>query len=359
MGCLEISAQVRDIPGRRGDSAGKIQGHHIESTSVYLPSVALRSDLGTNDWLVGNLPTHSYLMTAKPDVRGRTPAVKPPSVEPAATENAIAYEWAGARGETWCAHLTRMEAMLMPVNEPLIRALALDAPYRIADIACGGGGTTTEILRRAPAGSVAHGFDISDALINAARGRAQRDELGFEVADVATATARVPYDRMASRFGVMFFADPHAAFRNLACWLAPGGRFAFAVWGMPADNPWMMVVREVVAEIVAIPPFDPDAPTLFRYAEASKLLTELETVGFAELDARDWCGALPFGGGLPATEAARFALTSFASYADALASAGGQALAEAQRSLTERLLPHEQNGTVRMNARVHIVTGTR
>jgi trans-aconitate methyltransferase len=54
-----------------------------------------------------------------------------------------------------------MEAMLTPVDEPLVRALNLDAPCRIADIGCGGGGMTLEILRRAPAGSVVHGYDLS------------------------------------------------------------------------------------------------------------------------------------------------------------------------------------------------------
>jgi 16S rRNA A1518/A1519 N6-dimethyltransferase RsmA/KsgA/DIM1 with predicted DNA glycosylase/AP lyase activity len=54
-----------------------------------------------------------------------------------------------------------MEAMLTPVDEPLVRALNLDAPCRIADIGWGGGGMTLEILRRAPAGSVVHGYDLS------------------------------------------------------------------------------------------------------------------------------------------------------------------------------------------------------
>ena len=86
-------------------------------------------------------------------------------------ENNTAADWAAARGEKWRAQLAGMEAMLAPVNEPLIRALHLDAAYRIADIGCGGGGTTIEILHRAPAGSVVHGSDISPSLIESARAR--------------------------------------------------------------------------------------------------------------------------------------------------------------------------------------------
>jgi trans-aconitate methyltransferase len=69
-----------------------------------------------------------------------------------------------------------METMLTPVDEPLIRALSVDAPFRIVDIGCPGGGTTLEILRRAPAGSVVQGFDLSPALIDSARSRKRSDE---------------------------------------------------------------------------------------------------------------------------------------------------------------------------------------
>lgn len=71
-------------------------------------------------------------------------------------------------------------------------------------------------------------------------------------------------DRLVSRFGIMFFDDALAAFSNLVRWLAFGGRFAFAVWGHPAENPWMTTVRQVVAEIVDLPKPAAEAPGPFR-----------------------------------------------------------------------------------------------
>ncbi len=277
-------------------------------------------------------------------------------------ENPSATDWTAARGEKWRAQLTGMEAMLTPVDEPLIRALKLNAPCRIADIGCGGGGTTLEILRQAPAGSVVHGFDLSPALIELARSRKQSDEraIAFEIADMATATApEEPYDRLVSRFGIMFFDDPLAAFANLVHWLASGGRFAFAVWGPLAENPWMTSVRQVVAEIIDLPPSDPEAPGPFRYAEAEKLRTLLDRAGYGELDVSDWRGVLPIGGGLPAAEAANFALASFSSFGELLAEAGNEALNDARQSLTARLSRHQQDGAVRMDACIHIFTGAR
>ncbi len=277
-------------------------------------------------------------------------------------ENPTAYDWAGARGEKWRAQMSGMEAMLAPVDEPLIRALQLDAPYRIADIGCGCGGTTLEILRRARRGTTVHGFDISPTIVEAASARTPPNERGiaFEIADMSTATlSEQPYHRLSSRFGVMFFADPPAAFSNLLRWLAPGGRFAFAIWGPPDENPWMTTVREVVANIIAMPPRDPDAPGPFRYAEADKLVTLLDAAGFAELDVHRWRGALPLGGGLPPAEAADFALASFSSFAEQLAKAGSDALDEARRALAARLFGHQHDGAVWMDASVHIFTGAR
>ena len=82
-------------------------------------------------------------------------------------ENATTTDWAAARGEKWRAQLAGMEATLAPVDRPLIRALRLERPCRVADVGCGGGGTALEILRLAPAGSVLHGFDLSPGLIEA------------------------------------------------------------------------------------------------------------------------------------------------------------------------------------------------
>ncbi len=270
------------------------------------------------------------------------------------------YDWSEARGERWAAQVAGMEAMLRPVDEPLIEALRLDAPHRIAEVGCGGGGTAREVARRAPKGSVVHGYDISPALVAVARERADRPELAFELADMGTAALPgAPYDRLYSRFGIMFFADPPSAFANLAKWIAPGGGFAFAVWGPPAENPWIAAVRETVAEHAELPESDPEGPGPFRYCQHDKLLGLLSEVGFGGLEARNWRGELPLGGGLPAAEAASFALTSFSAFAQALANAGGDAHARAHRSLADRFAGHERDGAVHMDACICIFTGTR
>ncbi len=273
------------------------------------------------------------------------------------TENPTASDWATTRGEKWRKQLSGMEAMLTPVNDPLIEALRLDTPCRIADIGCGGGGTTLEISRRAPAGSVVQGFDISPALIETAGARS--DDCTFALADMATAPApENPYDRLLSRFGIMFYDDPPAAFANIFHWLAPNGRFAFAVWGPAAENPWMSSIGKVAAETIDVPPPDPEAPGPFRYAKDGKLFALLDQAGFGDLDMHAWRGALQIGGGLPPAEAAQFALASF-SVGELLADAGDEAANDVRQSLTVHFSQHQQDGVVAMDACVHIVTGAR
>ena len=229
------------------------------------------------------------------------------------TEEAdIKYDWAGERGDKWQSQLSGLEAMLSILDEPLIEALQLDQPYRIADIGCGGGATSIAIAKTAPAGSKVHGYDISPSLIDSARAEAGDIDVSFEVADMQVAKpAGKLYHRLSSRLGVMFFEDEDAAFSNLSHWLAPGGSFAFAVWAAPANNHWIMIIKNVVEEFIEMPPTDPDTPGPFRYADPDKLTALLERSGFDKVQIQAWRGLLPIGGGLPADQAARFALEAF------------------------------------------------
>jgi SAM-dependent methyltransferase len=277
------------------------------------------------------------------------------------SQNPSASDWASDRGEKWSAQLSGMEATLRPIDLPLLAALRLSGSARIAEIGCGGGGTSLELARHAPAGSEVHAYDISPKLIELARARMQPSDrnLAFHVADVATSLPAQPYQRLFSRFGVMFFDDPAAAFANLWHWLVPGGRLVFAVWADLAANPWLASVREVVGRVIALPALDLQAPGPYRYADASKLVALLKQAGFSELDVSDWQGALPVGGGLSAAAAAQFVLAAFSNFDALFVKAGQGARAEALRLLTTHLLQHERDGVVQMQACVHIVTGAR
>ena len=268
-------------------------------------------------------------------------------------------DWEGKKGDKWANHVDGLEALLEPVNEPLLAALRPGPSDRIADIGCGGGGATIAARRTAP-NAIVHGFDLAPRLVTLASQRLSKEAIDFHVADVATKSPPDgSYDRLMSRFGVMFFEDPNAAFRNLYPWLKPNGRFAFAVWGPPKTNPWITTVRQTVEPLIDLPPPAPNAPGLFRYASVDPLLEVLNKAGFCELEVNEWRGPLPIGGALPAKEAAHFALSAFHSLADLLKQAGNSAFEQAHDALTTRFQPLEVDGTTYADAHVHLVTGTR
>ena len=268
-------------------------------------------------------------------------------------------DWSGARGERWLGHLNALEATIAPVNEALFRGLDVRTPARIADIGSGGGDGAKEIARRAPEGSSVTGFDISPVLVEAAqkldtpKGRS----LSFEIADAQTTKPAALYDRLSSRFGVMFFADPDQAFANLRQWLKPDGAFAFAVWGPLANNPWMGVVHDCVAACIELSEPPADTPGPYRYANAGFFTEVLSRAGFQNLEVHEWNGKLPVGGGLPAREAAKFSLSAF-SVAHPLADAEPAAQDRALDLLTDAYAAFEENGQVHADAHVHIVKGS-
>lgn len=275
--------------------------------------------------------------------------------------NVAASDWSAQRGEAWRDSMQPLEAMLAPVNAPLIDALDLDAPYRIADIGCGGGETSIALSRNAYPGSAVEGFDISPALIDAAKSKQAYGDvpIHFHVADAGEPLQEpTHFDRLTSRFGIMFFPDPERAFANIATWLKPAGRFAFAVWGPPAENPWMSSIRTILSDHIVLPTPDPDAPGPFRYQDADAFVSLLESVGFDAVESTSWREKIALGGGLDAPEAADFALSAFS--IGQLLNDSDQITAQAGRSdLAALFAKHRIDGQVWMDAHVHIVTGTR
>jgi SAM-dependent methyltransferase len=269
--------------------------------------------------------------------------------------NPSEYDWAGSRGAQWRDQLDGMEAMLVPVDAPLIQALALDGPLRVAEIGCGGGATTRAIAAAAPAGSAVTGFDISADLVAAATARAG-DVARFVEANAAIWRPERPFDRLVSRFGVMFFGDPAAAFANLRHWLAPGGKLAFAVWGPPAEVGFMAKIRATLAAVMDLPPADPDAPGPCRYGDPAKLIALLDAAGFRDAASRTWRGDLPVPGG-SAQAAADFLLASSSSAAP-LADASPALREAARASLAASCASHIRDEQVWMPVRVEIVTAT-
>ncbi|WP_017669792.1 class I SAM-dependent methyltransferase [Blastomonas sp. AAP53] len=244
-------------------------------------------------------------------------------------------DWAGEMGRKWLTHIDLFEGMIAPIGDALLARAGIAQGERVIDLGCGGGLTSLAAARATgPEGAVL-GLDISPDLIDEARRRAtDHPNVSFICADAATvALDDAPYDRLISRFGSMFFADPYAAFTNLHGLIRSGGRIDLAIWAAPRDNPWMMELMGVARSHIDIPSPDPRAPGPFAFADLDYVRDILAHAGFSAPDIEPYQGEQAIGGpGATPDEAADFALASMA-IGRALAEAGADTLARAHSDL--------------------------
>ena len=193
------------------------------------------------------------------------------------------------RAAAWERRSESIDALSDAYGLPVMEALRPAPGERIVDIGCGPGTTAIQMAGRvSPDGEVV-GLDISPAMVAAAVRRAAA--LGtvnarFAVADAQRDVLEGGFDAAYSRFGVMFFDDPVAAFSNIGGALRAGGRLACAVWSSLSDNPWMFVptlaaVPALEAE-VALPGADDPGP--FSFADPKRVLDVLTSAGFLDVD---------------------------------------------------------------------------
>ena len=168
-----------------------------------------------------------------------------------AVRNAAQIEyWNEVSGPKWVALDDVINAQIEPVGVAAMDRAEVSASDRVIDVGCGCGPTSLGLARRASAGRVT-GIDISGPMLARARERADAAglaNLSFERADAQThAFEGGGTDLVFSRFGVMFFDDPVAAFANLGRALTADGRMVFACWQGLGDNAWMRVPIAAVA----------------------------------------------------------------------------------------------------------------
>jgi len=194
----------------------------------------------------------------------------------------VAY-WNEQAGPTWATEQAALDRQLASLGHRAMAELDLSAGQRILDVGCGAGETTLELAAN---GAEAVGVDISRPLLEVARRRAQgAGGVTFIEADAqAHAFPPASFDAVFSRFGVMFFADPAAAFTNLRRALKPGGRLAFVCWRRPDENPFMTApLVAALQHVPAPPPPDPTAPGPFAFADPERVRGILLAGGFTDI----------------------------------------------------------------------------
>ncbi len=194
----------------------------------------------------------------------------------------IAY-WNSHGGARWVANQEHTDRMLAPVTEALMQRAAAKPGMAALDIGCGCGDMALQLAGVVgPAGRVL-GVDISAEMLALARSRlATYPQAELVLADASTAPLEPFADLAISRFGVMFFGDPAAAFANIRTAIKPSGRLLFACWRKLDENLWMRVPLHAVydAGIPRIPRPASGQPGPYSLADPERITEILTAAGF-------------------------------------------------------------------------------
>ena len=278
------------------------------------------------------------------------------------TENAQQIaDWNGPMGRQWAALQIDLDKVVAPFGAAALRAAAAQAGEKVIDIGCGCGDTSMELAQMVGSQGTVLGVDVSQPMLEVARGRAQREghgHLGFLEADASRVELTAGQDLLYSRFGLMFFDHPEAAFAHLRKALRPGGRLAFACWRTPRDNPWamapLMAARKAMGATPA--PTDPNAPGPFAFADEQRVRALLAGAGFSDIGLARFDAAITLGA---SPRAAAERAVSFGPAARFIKEAGSEHLKTIQDAIESSLAAlAAPDGSVSLAGSTWIVTAS-
>lgn len=264
--------------------------------------------------------------------------------------------WNEAGGETWVEMNAILDRMLAPFETNLTTTAFPGVGRRVLDIGCGAGATTLAMARRLGPDGLALGVDISGPLVAAAKARAEADGLSqaaFVQADAQTyAFEPGDFDAVISRFGVMFFEDPQAAFANIRRALRPGGALTFQAWRSPMENPFMIAAAMAAAPFLpAMTPPQPNAPGQFGFADGDRVRRILEASGWHHIEV----AKLDLPGEVPEAEMIAY-VTKLGPAGAALRGADEALREKVTEALGAALAPYVSDGAARFTSACWLVT---
>ena len=198
--------------------------------------------------------------------------------------NAGEAEYWSTNGRSWIEHEALQDQLLHPVTKHLLSLSNIQPGQNVLDIGCGTGAHALAVVERLlPTGKVT-ALDISEPLLRRAieRFAAADAPVRAVLGDAQIFDFPREFDMATSRFGVMFFADPAAAFANIAKAIRPGGRMVFAAWGPVSANPWWRLPLNIAKARLGTPePTPPNAPGPMGLADVGYLEDQLAGAGLS------------------------------------------------------------------------------
>jgi SAM-dependent methyltransferase len=265
--------------------------------------------------------------------------------------------WNGKGGQMWIAAYDRIQKSIAGFGDAALAAAAARPGEKVLDVGCGTGTTTGRLAAAVGAQGHVMGVDISEPLIAAAREQKLMNAT-FVVSDATTHPFDpTTFDLVFSRFGVMFFADPVIAFKNLQRALKPTGRLVFVCWRSAQENPWGLVPMQ--AALPHLPPYErpgPEEPGQYAFGDRARVERILKAAGFGaptfeKLDEMNLMGR-----DVPEV---LDAIGRFGPLARLLGEATPGQVAKAREAIAAALVPHVTAGGVKLGAACWLVSAAQ
>jgi SAM-dependent methyltransferase len=204
--------------------------------------------------------------------------------------------WNGPTGKKWAKHSSETDRNLAEAADAALKLADAKPGARVLDIGCGAGVTSLLLADAVGPGGHVTGVDVSQPMLALARSRTDARNVTFIEADASLYPFDADYDLLFSRFGVMFFVDPLAAFANIRKAAAKGGRLAFVCWRTVAENEWVALPYRAAKPLLSEQkPVPPHAPGPFAFADADRVRDILTGAGFSEIGIEKFDGAMDLG----------------------------------------------------------------
>src|ERR1700752_262668 len=232
----------------------------------------------------------------------------------AGTGNSAQIEFLNsAATRAWADQYARMDRAVAALTKELLDLAAPQQGGRVLDIGSGPGKTVLELAKHVGPGGHVLGADVSGPSVVRARERIAA--AGLRHAEVIVADASVhpfppdSFELTFSRFGIMFFSDPVAAFANVRRAMKPGGRLTLAVFRTANEKLWPNAPPEAVRHLLPpIPTPGPEEPGPFSWADPARVHRILEDTGFSEVSLTHLDPVIQLAGPAGEAEAADFVM---------------------------------------------------
>ena len=266
--------------------------------------------------------------------------------------------WSDIKGDLWVTLQPRIDTMLATFGDKALDTLNPQSGERILEIGCGTGTTTLALGQKVGASGEILAADLSRPMLNKAIERANlcaEHPITFVEADAQVHSfATAAFDAVYSRFGVMFFDSPVAAFRNIRKAVRPGGRMAYVCWADRKANPWIRIPAGAAKAFLDLPAPPPDdAPGQFSMENEHRVQQILHDAGWSDIGLERFTvdGSI----GSNAADAARF-ITKMGPMSEPFALADSDTQNKTLQVIEEALTPYSNDSGVTLGFSTWIVS---